>query len=106
MGYIDLKQQETIENLKNGGWYSTWYWYFLNATTTDNNNDDENTAASTVTATATTTKSNNSSNYDYNNVMIKITIVIKMKSGCALKKIESSYIYFSSQFLFGDKNVP
>ena len=48
VGYVDIKQQETYENLKNRGWYSKWYWYFINATTTtdDNNND------STVTATA------------------------------------------------------
>ena len=29
-----------------------------------------------------------------------------MKSGCALKKIESSYIYCSPHFLFGEKNAP
>ena len=65
MGYIDIKQQETYEKLKNRGWYSKWYWYFINATTTDNNIDD-NTPASTITATATT---NNSNNYNNNNVI-------------------------------------
>ena len=83
MGYIDIKQQETYEKLKNRGWYSKWYWCFIYATTTDNNNDD-NAPASTVTATATT---NNSNNYNNNNVIIiKIIITIKMKSACTLKK--------------------
>ena len=50
--YIDIKQQETYEKLKNRGWYSKWYWYFINATTTDDNNNDDNTPASTATATA------------------------------------------------------
>ena len=52
VGYIDLKQQETYEKLKNRRWYSKWYWYFNNATTNDDNNTDDNTPASTVTATA------------------------------------------------------
>ena len=81
VGYIDIKQQETYEKLKNRGWYSKWYWCFINVTTTDNNNDDDNTPSSTVTATATT---NNSNNYNDNNVMIiEIIRTIKMKSGCA-----------------------
>ena len=90
--YIDIKQQETYEKLKNRGWYSKWYWYYINATTTDNNNNDDNTPASTVTTTDAT---NNSNNYNNNNVIIiKIIITIKMKSGYALKKIiKSSYIY-------------
>ena len=52
MGYINLKQQETYEKLKNRSWYSKWYWYFNNATTTNDNNNDDNTPASAVTATA------------------------------------------------------
>ena len=82
-----------------------WYWYFINAITTENNNnnDDDNTAAGTfVTTTAT---ANNSNNYNDNNVIIiQIIITIKIKSGCALKKvIKSSYIYCSPHFLFGEK---
>ena len=85
MGYIDIKQQETYEKLKNRGWYSKWCWHFINATTTDNINNDDNTAVSTVLTTTVTT--NNSNNHDNNNVIIiKIIITIKMKSGCALKK--------------------
>ena len=104
VGYIDIKQQETYEKLKNRGWYSKWYWYFINATTTDNNNNNDNTPASTVTATATT---NNSNNYNNNVIIIKIIITIKMKSSCALKKIiKSSYIYCSPHSLFGEKNAP
>ena len=80
--YIDIKQQETYEKLKNKGWYSTWYWHFINATTTDNNNDD-NTPAITVSTTATT---NNSNNYNNNVTITKITITIKLKSGCVSKK--------------------
>ena len=52
VGYINLKQQETSEKLKNRGWYSKWYWYFNNTTTNNGNNNDDNTPASTVTATA------------------------------------------------------
>ena len=53
MGYIDLKQQETFEKLKNTSSYSKWYWYFNNTTTTTtNDNNDDNTPASTVTASA------------------------------------------------------
>ena len=52
MGYINLKQQETYEKLKNRSWYSKWYWYFNNATTTNDNKNDDNTLASAVTATA------------------------------------------------------
>ena len=52
VGYIDIKQHETHEKLKNRGWYSKWYWYFNNAITTNDNNNDDNTPASTVTATA------------------------------------------------------
>ena len=63
MGYIDVKQQETYEKLKNRGWYSKWYWNFINATTTDNN---DNTPASTVTATATTNNSNSNNNNNNN----------------------------------------
>ena len=100
MEYIDIKQRETYEKLKNRGWYSAWYWYFINA----NNNNDDNTPASTVTANATT---NDSNNYDNNNViLIKIITTIKMRSGCTSKKIKSSYIYCSPHFLFGEKNVP
>ena len=94
MGYIDLKQQETYEKLRNRGWYSKWYWYFNNVTTTNDNNNDGNTLASTVTATANSC--NNCNNYNNNNVIImKIIIAIKMKSGCALKwkKVKRSYIY-------------
>ena len=69
--YIDIKQQEAHEKLKNRGWYSKWYWYFVNATTTDDNNNDDNTPASTVTATAITNESNNICN-DYNNDVIMI----------------------------------
>ena len=50
MGYIDLKQQETYEKLKNRDWYNKWYWYFNNATTTNDNKNDDNTPVSTVTA--------------------------------------------------------
>ena len=50
--YIDFKQQETYEKLKNRGWYSKWYWYLNNATTTNDNKNDDNAPASTVTATA------------------------------------------------------
>ena len=105
VGYIDIKQQETYEKLKNRGWYSKWYWYFINATTTDNNNNDDNTPASTVTTTDAT---NNSNNYNNNNVIIiKIIITIKMKSGCALKiVIKSCYIYCLPHFLFDEKNAP
>ena len=52
VGYINLKQQETYEKLKNRSWYSKLYWYFNNATTTNDNNNDDNTPASAVTATA------------------------------------------------------
>ena len=55
VGYIDMKQQETYEKLKNRGWYSKCNWYFIKATTTADNSDG-NTPASTVTATATTKK--------------------------------------------------
>ena len=59
----------------------------------DNNNNNNNNTA----ITANTNKSNNNSNnYNHNNV-------IKMKSGCALKEIKSSYIYCSPHFLFGAK---
>ena len=101
MGYIDIKQQETYKKLKFKGWYSKWYWYFINVTTSDNNNDD-NTPASTVTATTTT---NTSNNYNNNVIIIKIIITIKLKSGCALKKLKCSYIYCLPHFLFVEKNV-
>ena len=102
MGYIDIKQRETYEKLKNRGWYSKWYWYFIKATTTDSNNNDDNTPASTVTTTATTNNSNNN-----NNIIIKLIITINIKSGCALKKIiKCSYIYCSPHFLFGERNAP
>ena len=103
VGYIDIKQQETYEKHKGKGWYSKWYWYFIYATTTDSNNND-NTPALTVTATATINNSNNYNNY--NVVIIKKIITIKMRGGCALKKIKSSYIYRSPHFLFGEINAP
>ena len=52
VGYIDIKQQETHEKLKNRGWYCKWHWCFNNTTTTNVNNNDDNTPASTLTATA------------------------------------------------------
>ena len=58
VGYIDIKQQETYEKVKNRGWYSKWYWYFNNATATNDNNDG-NTPASTVLLLLTTNESNN-----------------------------------------------
>ena len=67
----------------------------INSITTDNNNDDDNTTASTTiatTITAISNKSNNNSNKWINNVITIITIIIKMKSGCALR-IKSSFIY-------------
>ena len=100
VGHIDIKQQEAYEKLKNRGWYSKWYWHFINATTTDNNNNDDNTSAGTVTATASTNNSNKCNNN--NVIIIKIIRTIKMKSGCALKKIKSSYLYCSSHFSFGE----
>ena len=93
VGYIDVKQQETFEKLKNRGWYSTY---------------DDNTAVSTATATtitSSTNKSHNNSNI-YNKVnviMIKRIITTKMKSGCALKKIKSNYVYCLPHFFFGEK---
>ena len=51
MGYIDIKQQEIHEELRNRGWYSKWYWCFNNATTTNVNNNDDNTPARTVSNT-------------------------------------------------------
>ena len=57
VGYIDIKQQETYEKVKNRGWYSKWYWYFNNATATNDN--DGNTPASTVLLLLTTNESNN-----------------------------------------------
>ena len=89
-----------------GIYINTEYWpeYSFNAITTDNNNndDDDNTAAGTfVTTTATANNSNNNNN---NIIIIQIIITIKMKSGCALKKvIKSSYIYCLPHFLFGEK---
>ena len=55
-----------------------------------------------------TNESNNCINYNNNIVLTIKIIIIKMKSGCALKwkKIESSYICYSLHFLFGEKNVP
>ena len=86
VGYIDIKQQETYEKLKNRGWYSKWYWHFSNAATTNDNNNDDNSLASTVLLLLTTNESNNCNNYNNNNVLIiKIIITIKMKSGYALK---------------------
>ena len=82
--YIDIKQKETYEKLKNRSWHSKWYWYFVNATTIYNNNDDHNTSSNTVTATATTNKSNtNSIHYNNDNVIIIKIITTKMESGCA-----------------------
>ena len=47
----------------------------------------------------TTNKSNNNSNnYNNNIVMIIKMTIIKIKSGCGLKIIKSSYIYCSSHF--------
>lgn len=80
VGYIDVKQQETFEKLKNRGWYSKY---------------DDNTAVSTATATTITSSTNkshnNSNNYNKVNViMIKRIITTKMKSGCALKKLKAT----------------
>ena len=74
MGYIDVKQQETYEKLKNRG-----------------------CTATTTTITATTNKSNNNSNNYNGNVSNTnvIIITIKIKIGKALKKIKSSFTYCS-----------
>ena len=57
----------------------------------------------------TTNESNNCNNHNNNNaIIIKTIITANMKSGCVLKwkKIKSSYIYYSPNFLFGEKNAP
>ena len=66
----------------------------------NNNNNNNNTAI-----TANTNKSNNNSNnYNHNNaIMMKKIMIIKIKSGCALKEIKSSYIYCSPHFFFCGK---
>ena len=107
VGYIGLEQKKTCEKLKNRGWYSEWYWYF--------NNDTMITNMMIILLLVllllllTINESNNCNNYNNNHVLIiKIVITIKIKSGCASKwkKIKSSYIYYSSHFLFGEKNAP
>ena len=73
VGYIDIKQQETYEKLKNRDWYSKWYWYFIDATTTDNNNDDDdNTPASTVTY-----RENNSCRFSFMLLNMSLTRALK-----------------------------
>ena len=109
MGYIDLEQKKTYEKLKNRGWYSKWYWYFNNATTSNDNKMMIILLLELLLLLLTTNESNDCNNYNNNNALIvKIIITIKMKSACALKwkKIESSYIYYSPNFLFGEKNTP
>ena len=52
----------------------------------------------------TTNESNNCNIYNNNNVIIiKIIIAMKMKSGCALKKIKNGYIYCLAHFSFSGK---
>ena len=68
MGYIDVKQQETYQKLKNRG-----------------------CTATATTITVTTNKSNNNSNnYNSNvsNTNVIIIIIIKIEIGKALKKLK------------------
>ena len=68
VGYIDVKQQETYQKLKNRG-----------------------CTATATTITVTTNKSNNNSNnYNSNvsNTNVIIIIIIKIKIGKALKKLK------------------
>ena len=110
VGYIGVKQQETYEKLKNRDWYRKWYWYIINATTAnDNNNNNDKTVASTATAvTATTNKNDNNNNINNNNNnndnVIIIKLAVKMKSGCALKKIEVA-IYIVRLIFYSVKNI-
>ena len=113
VGYIDIKQQETYEKLKNRGWYSKWYRYFINAITTDDNNNDENTPASTVTATAITNESNNNyNNYSNNNViLIKINNKNKNEKWFCIKtkkrlKVVTDIVCLISYPVKKKKNAP
>ena len=68
VGYIDVKQQETYQKLKNRG-----------------------CTATATTITVTTNKSNNNSNNSNSNVSntnVIIIIIIKIKIGKALKKLK------------------
>ena len=51
----------------------------------------------------TTTKVIITGNNFNNNVIIKMIITIEIKSGCALIKIKSSYVYRSPHFLFCER---
>ena len=55
----------------------------------------------TITTTTKVIITNN--NFNNNVIIIKIIITIKIKSGCALIKIKSSYVYSSPHFLFCEK---
>ena len=100
VGYINIKQQGTYEKLK---------------TEVDKVSDTDIIMIllliimiillllNTVTATATT----NNNNYNNDVIIIKIIITIKMKSGCAFKKLKVAiYIVRLISYLFGEKTAP